>query len=316
MDNLVSVIIPVYNGEKVIKKCLKSVCSQEYKNIEIIVVDNGSTDRTNDECKSMQKDDRRILIIDEPHKGVSNARNHGLQVANGEFICFIDADDWVKPDYISKLVEEIGEFDIVCCDFAVEYENEQIKKRKYHRPESEMILLDSKQKLAVIEKSYIFTFTIWSKLYRRSIIGKHRFSNLAYSEDSIFFRELLFSDAKVKYINYSGYRYYINNNSVTVKNKGRGIEITEGALELAYVTWCYSNITRIKSSNIESQLIVCALRYLKANIKRFKFGTNNGRKRISELWYKMKKGLIHFNLTYMFLSIPMRIAFKLDRENL
>lgn len=107
MDNnsLISIIVPVYNVEKYIKRCVKSIMEQTYSNIEIILINDGSTDRSCEICHELEKEDERIrLIIKEKNEGVSSARNAGLKAAKGEYIAFIDSDDYVSKDYIEVLL--------------------------------------------------------------------------------------------------------------------------------------------------------------------------------------------------------------------
>ena len=101
---IVSIIIPVYNNEKYIRKCLSSVCAQTYKELQIIVINDGSTDGSSDIIKEYAEKDSRIIFIEQENRGVSSARNEGLQAATGEYLTFIDGDDYVGEDYIKELV--------------------------------------------------------------------------------------------------------------------------------------------------------------------------------------------------------------------
>ena len=103
MDDKVSVIVPIYNVEKYVKECVESIINQDYKNIEIILVDDGSTDDSGKICDEMQKKDNRIIVIHQKNGGVSNARNNGIKKATGKYICFVDGDDYVMKDYVSYL---------------------------------------------------------------------------------------------------------------------------------------------------------------------------------------------------------------------
>lgn len=100
---MVSVIVPVCNGEKWIRRCIDSICGQTYKNIEIMIVDDGSTDKTNEICCSLANSDKRISLITQANGGVTAARKKGLDDSHGEYVCFVDADDYVLPDYIENL---------------------------------------------------------------------------------------------------------------------------------------------------------------------------------------------------------------------
>ena len=108
---LISVIIPVFNVSGYLARCVESVCNQTYKDIEIILVDDGSTDNSLDICNQMQKKYSTIRVFHKENGGLSSARNMGLDNARGEYICFIDSDDWIEPDFCSYLVDMATGFD-------------------------------------------------------------------------------------------------------------------------------------------------------------------------------------------------------------
>ena len=134
-EPLVSVIVPVYNVEKYLKRCLDSIIEQTYKNIEIILVDDGSTDRSGEICDEYKKRDERIVLVRQKNKGVASARNSGLKKAKGELICFIDPDDFVKKEYVDILTKTIkmNNGDIAICGYCLVDEdgNDFRKKKKY-----------------------------------------------------------------------------------------------------------------------------------------------------------------------------------------
>ena len=105
MDKKISIIVPVYNLEKYLPRCLNSVCNQTYKNLEIILVDDGSTDKSSDICDNWAKKDSRIIVIHKKNGGVSSARNAGIKKATGEYIHFVDGDDWLELNCYEKIVE-------------------------------------------------------------------------------------------------------------------------------------------------------------------------------------------------------------------
>lgn len=101
----VSVIVPVYNAEKTIIRCVESICKQSYRNIEIILIDDGSSDKSYEICEKLSCQDSRIHVYRQKNKGVSSARNNGINQAKGNYICFVDSDDWVDPDYVEILIK-------------------------------------------------------------------------------------------------------------------------------------------------------------------------------------------------------------------
>ncbi len=119
--NLISVIIPVYNTEVYLPRCLDSIINNDYRNLEIICVNDGSTDNSLSVLRRYEKEDERIIVIDVPNGGVSKARNIGLDKASGEFIAFVDSDDWVHRQYFSMLIDVQRRFDsdVTACNYLI-----------------------------------------------------------------------------------------------------------------------------------------------------------------------------------------------------
>ena len=190
-EELISVIIPVYNVEKYLKECLDSVINQTYKNIEIILVNDGSTDNSRDICESYAKLDNRIKVINKENAGVSSARNRGVEEAKGEWITFIDADDWVESEYCSKLYQEVksnADTDIAICGYNRVYgdEKEVINCKTLRKT------YNTKQffiKVLNVQNSYGFCHM---KLIRKACIGDTKFNeNIVVGEDALFNMELV-----------------------------------------------------------------------------------------------------------------------------
>ena len=177
---LVSIIIPCYNVERYIDRCINSVVNQSYENLDIILVDDGSSDSTPIICDKWAKNDNRIRVIHKENDGVANARNDALDIAYGEYISFIDSDDYVEPDYVEILLSELLDHnsDIVICDYQI---NDAIINLKYS---SSVIAYD--YAISELAKgSYMFG-VLWNKMYRKSIIESIRIPKLACSEDLVF----------------------------------------------------------------------------------------------------------------------------------
>lgn len=166
-QDLVTVIIPVYNIAPYIANCLDSVISQEYKNLEIIVVNDGSTDNTVEIINKYVNIDHRIILINQSNSGVSEARNKALNCAQGKYMTFIDGDDWVAPDYISEMYSKIKEFDadIVKCGF--EFIN--IETGKFRRYKEKLKLLSKKQALQDYMSGRAISSSVWGTLYKKSL---------------------------------------------------------------------------------------------------------------------------------------------------
>lgn len=215
--NLISVIIPVYNAEKYIEYCLKSVLDQTYKNLEIILIDDGSTDSSFEIIKYYQKKDKRIKILKQTNKGAGAARNYGLAVAKGRYIGFVDSDDWIQLDmyeYLIKIMKKENA-DIVACDYIT---TNRRKSKRYNLLER-LTIMDNNTLMKFFlrihgEKSF---YAVWNMLYKADILIDCKFPEKGITEDLIF-NYRAYSNCK-KYVlsNLPKYYYYYNMEGVTRK---------------------------------------------------------------------------------------------------
>lgn len=201
MENsgLISVIIPVYNAENWLQRCLDSIYRNTYQNLEVICVNDGSTDGSLNILKAQP--DPRIVIIDQNNAGVSAARNAGLDIAHGEFIAFVDPDDWVHHRYFERLTRTIGTCDIACC------ESLRTKEMVADAPigDTAIRILDS-EAANQIENVKV---PVWGKLYRRSTIGTTRFApEVKIQEDKLFNLRILARKRTVVMVNVPMYYYF------------------------------------------------------------------------------------------------------------
>ena len=149
---MISIIVPVYNAEKYLNRCISSLLNQTYYNLEIILVNDGSTDNSKKICENAAKNDSRIKLINSVNEGVSLARNKGLKEANGDYISFVDSDDYVEPDYVEKMLLTLKskKVDIVYCSAVVENINGVFIQREYEKNklikiQNYIILLEKKK---------------------------------------------------------------------------------------------------------------------------------------------------------------------------
>lgn len=215
--NKVSVIVPIYKVEKYLDRCIQSIVNQTYKNIEIILVDDGSPDNCPKICDDWAKKDSRIVVIHKKNGGVSSARNLGLERATGDYITFADADDFIDETMYEKLVDSAvqKESDVVLCRFSYFYEETE-KENKIME-----VNLDK------LSKEKIFPFLlkvgmyarndsletenimgcIWRGIYKKDIIKNVRFQNLSICEDTIFIIDVFKRNPKISIVNDYLYRY-------------------------------------------------------------------------------------------------------------
>ena len=210
---LVSIIVPIYNSENYIIGLIKNLTSQTYKNIEIILVNDGSTDNSLKICNELEKKDDRIKVIDKENGGVSSARNKGIEVSNGDYVTFIDADDNIGENYIKKMVENIeDEYCLIKCNYKNKLKEKILSKDKY----LEKII--SGEILGVCW-GYLFN----SKLLKNIYFDK----NTSYMEDSIFIVQYLLKIKNVKIIDNDLYIHNYNMESLTVSRNNIEKKIDE-----------------------------------------------------------------------------------------
>ena len=212
---LISVIVPAYNVEKYIKTCLDSLINQTYSNFEIIVVNDGSTDQTEEILRSYQSNPK-FRIYSQENGGLSAARNQGLKLANGELVCFVDSDDSVKSDYLEKLVAPfIEDVDITVCGYQEKFENSVIN----HVLKSQKIT-GRKATEDLLIKQQDFNVLAWNKLYRKSLFSDYKieYPVRQIHEDNLTTYKLFFHAQKIVYISDELYVYQRTHSEIT-KNR-------------------------------------------------------------------------------------------------
>lgn len=220
MENkLISVIVPLYNCQSVIKRCLDTIKEQSYKNIEIILVNDGSVDSTLSVIEKEAILDKRIRIISQENQGVSVARNIGIDNAKGEFITFIDADDYVEKTYLEELYNVLEEYnaDISFCSTQKEVFKTTINKELISNVKNTNIKINifSVNEGYSYLKSYANRVEVWGTLYKKSVINETRFdTDLFVGEDALFFANVAKKSKKIIHINKKLYHYITYQNSL------------------------------------------------------------------------------------------------------
>ncbi len=234
-DRKISVIVPIYNAENCLDDCLETLTGQTYENLEILLIDDGSKDNSAAVCRLWCEKDQRIRLLQQENQGVSAARNRGLDQASGEYIAFVDADDWIAPDMLERQMECLlrGKCDMVLCGFreVTEADREDLQKaigsgrsepnplweqnslpEKNLRQNDEM---DSPQILGseAYAEQYLFrgNTRCWSILFSRNAVGAVRFrTGLTIGEDMLFLADLLERIERVAVMEDRLYCYYQN----------------------------------------------------------------------------------------------------------
>ncbi len=220
MENLVSVVVPAYNAESKIERCLASLCKQTYSSIEIIVIDDGSPDDTAEIVKKMAEQDCRIHCVTQENKGVAAARNKGVELATGAYIAFCDADDYVTPDYLHCLLAEKEGADWVLAGFSNVIQG---KEYCFNEPYKQTYVTGSAWE-HFLEEWYKnpYIATVWGKLYKKQIIVENAVyfpEQTEQGEDTIFNIRYVAVCDKVAFVNKALYFYEENEDSLTKKRR-------------------------------------------------------------------------------------------------
>lgn len=216
-DIMISIIVPVYQGEQYIKKCINCIQRQMYSNLEIIVVNDGSTDDTSNILDSIAEKDDRIVIVNQNNQGVSAARNMGLRMATGKYVMFVDSDDEIDEQMCKKMIEAAvkSESDVVIGGFI------QVGKHTnlsiIHDIDGVFIVDEFMKLFEKMNNTYIYQ-SVCGKLYKKEILSECKFdSKMRLGEDLMFNYQVYKYAKKWCVISYAGYRYVLNEHSATHK---------------------------------------------------------------------------------------------------
>lgn len=189
--SLISVIVPIYKVQDYLKECIESIINQTYSDIEVILVDDGSPDRCPQMCDEWAKRDSRIRVVHKKNGGLSSARNAGLDVAKGEYISFVDSDDFICKDALENLYNRIKDDKSIgiTSGLIYRYQDGSINNFKDQWLCSKEIVIPSSEFL-LETMSQKTSYTVWNKLYRRDVIGNTRFREGRNNEDTLFMYDL------------------------------------------------------------------------------------------------------------------------------
>lgn len=216
---MISIVVPVYNGEKYIERCVNSILAQTYLKWELILIDNGSTDNSYDVCKKYAHIDERIFVLHQHrNQGVSVARNLGKEKVNGEFITFIDADDCIKPDYLENLIniQKKEEADMVICGYKTFTDGGEtafLQKENKNYPVKRYDLEHYLQQYLLEGNTHC-----WGVLYHKELLEEVTFpKGITIGEDLLFLIDAAFKAKRIAVTEYQGYGYYINESGAMKK---------------------------------------------------------------------------------------------------
>lgn len=237
-NELITIIVPVYNVEDYLCKCIDSIIGQTYNNLEIILVDDGSPDRCGEICDEYARHDTRIRVIHKENGGLSDARNVGIENSKGDYIAFVDSDDYIAPDMYEKLynIAKVNDADMSICSFmCVNTKGNSIDDQNLYNPISNNVLSGIEvfeDKLA--ENQYWYWVVAWNKLYRRSLFDNIRFPVGKQHEDEFVAHHLYSITRKVACCGNKMYYYVKRENSIMSKKYTyKGLDACEAFLDRA-----------------------------------------------------------------------------------
>lgn len=226
---LISIIVPIYNIRDYVGKCIESIANQTYRNLEIILVDDGSTDGSGELCDRYAVKDDRILILHKMNGGLSDARNHGIDICHGRYIGFVDGDDWIHPQMYEMLYRALlnDKSDIACCSF--EREDSGFASQRYDIANFGGTRTVSR--CEVMSKLYAISSTAWNKLYKRELFDDIRYPIGKLCEDEYVIHELLWKCNRISVLEEKLYFYTRRSGSITGTISAKRIEDSLNAFE-------------------------------------------------------------------------------------
>ena len=233
----ISIVIPVYNSEKYIARCLDSILCQTYKDFEVICVNDGSKDNSLDILNEYKKKDKRVVVISKDNEGIAKTRNLGIKKASGKYLMFIDNDDYIEKDYLERYIKEVenNDYDLVIGGFQRITEDKKILDKRYVK--------DTKWGRFIVVAP-------WAKLYKRDFIVKNKIEFLDYGigEDIYFYIQVLDKASSIKSIDYVGYNWFFNTKSVSNTDH-------VGINEKVDVLTLVEKVKSLKIKNIDKNII-------------------------------------------------------------
>lgn len=289
-EKKLTVVVPVYNVEKYLDKCIESIIRQSYLNLEVILVDDGSTDSSGKICEEWAQRDNRIVVIHKKNEGLSDARNNGINKASGDYITFVDSDDELKNNCIYEIIldkmtknnNDIGCYNFCRIDEDSNYiENETLITEKQYFDD---------EKYEILSWGNIYTYAVvsWNKIYTREIFGKIKFPYGRTNEDEFVIHNILNCAKKIGIYSDLGYGYRIRKNSITnIYNKKR-LDIIEALEErLDFI-----KMNRLPESFYNETLNIYLYNIIQHYRKIDKFYQNYDKKAIkNDLYSKFKENI-------------------------
>ncbi|MFS0861494.1 glycosyltransferase family 2 protein [Fredinandcohnia sp. 179-A 10B2 NHS] len=237
MNPKISIIVPVYKVEKYLQKCVDSILTQTFKDFELILINDGSPDNCGDICDEFANMDSRVKVIHKENGGQASARNRGLDIARGDYIGFVDSDDWIEPDMYEILYSicQENKCDIANCSSIIHYPNRRITNGGHS-----LIIHNRNQAMRALIEGDLYDEVVWTKLIKRELFNELRFTEGIMYEDTDFTYKLIHRSKKVCCIGAPKYNY-IKREDSTMERALKNISIDRVLI--------YENMSNFISSN-------------------------------------------------------------------
>lgn len=293
MDNpLISVIVPIYNVEKYLERCIESICAQTYENLEILLVNDGSLDSSKQICEQYEKKDKRVKLINKENGGLASARNAALKVLKGSIIVCVDSDDWIESNMVEVLYNNLCKYeaDMSVCNYFNELGEGKKDNKKYSK---EITVLNNEKAMeyAILPKKY-YGFA-WNKMYKKEILGEMLYDeSILKGEDSPFSCEYISRCTKVVYQDIPLYHY---------RQDTISISRSEFSSKKMTVLKSYSDIVDMLIKKGYSNRIVELQRVQYANqlLSLLVNITNTGRNQFQREYSHIQKEMMHYKSIYL-----------------
>ena len=303
-----SVIIPVYNAEKVISNCVQSILTQDYDNIDLLLINDGSTDQSGIICEQFAQQDPRIRVVHQKNQGVSAARNHGIQLAKGDFLFFIDADDQIEKNFFHSISPFLADNDMIC------WGSHNISPRGKHLGNYILPTMDTtKHTIADIIYTLIQTGIfgyVWSFCIKKDLIKQHHISfreDFTLHEDFLFSCDILMHVTHICTLNKQLYHYIINEKGKSLRSK-----IPDNCIEIALtrISKAEKLFTIVQMENRKREKILSFWKYsFYSGCMEWACSRPNKIKSIKSVFNKLSK-LENFNVPLSLKTVITQLAIR------
>lgn len=211
MNPKISIIVPVYKVEKYIHKCVDSILSQTFTDFELILVNDGSPDFCGEICNQYTEIDNRVKVIHKKNGGLSDARNTGIEIAKGDYIGFVDSDDWIEPDMYQILYDLCikNDCEIATCTYAIVHNDKRITNESNH-----MVVQNRNEAMQSLLEGKLYNEVVWTKLFKRSLFENQRFTVGIIHEDTDFTYRMIHESKKICSVGMAKYNYLKRDGSI------------------------------------------------------------------------------------------------------